>query len=244
MKRGVFAVLALLAAPVPAAAQGLMTGQSPWGPRFRFTPFVGMAPTVSRAERWVVAYDGDFSAGNYDVKLGAGPLAGASLEVRLIDRFALIGSGYFVKRSETREYSQALQEYIVTEGSDFLVARAALAIRMRENVAQLQKRSVTASVFAGPAYVREMPSAELGPILGQYLDHWAASFGVDADVPLGGGAVALQFGLEDFYTFWNTTAIASRNDAFFADSGFATQSSLETDASNMVLFRVGLSFRF
>lgn len=245
MKRAAFVVLALLAVvPSIVSAQGVLTEEPLWGPRVRLTPFVGVAPTVSRTERWAVDFGGELSSGEYDVDLGAGPAVGASVEVRIVERFALIGAGYYVPRGETREYSQTAGEFIVSEGSDFIMAKAALALRLRETMSEMQMRRLTATVFAGPAYVREMPSDQLGPIQGESLSHWGANFGVDAEVPLGGGDIALQLGLEDFLTFWNSSEIASRNDALFADAGLDSTSSLETDVSNMFIFRVGLSFRF
>ena len=74
-----FVVLALLAVvPSIVSAQGILTEEPLWGPRVRLTPFIGVAPTVSRTERWAVQFDGDVSSGEYDVDLGAGPAVGAS----------------------------------------------------------------------------------------------------------------------------------------------------------------------
>lgn len=246
MKRAAFLVLALLAlAPSFVRAQGILTEEPLWGPTVRLTPFVGQAPTVNRTDRWLVTSGGAIvSQGEYDVDLGAGQAVGASLEVRVVDRFAIVGAGYFMNRGDTREYSQSAGEFIVSEGSDFLVGKLALALRLREAMSEMQMRRLTATIFAGPAYLREMPAERGVPALDESLGHWAANIGVDAEIPLGEGSVALQLGLEDFYTFWNTAEIARRNDAAFAAGGFTTQSTVEADASNMILVRLGLSFRF
>lgn len=246
MKRAVFTVLALLATvPSAAAAQGTMTEEPLWGPSARITPFVGVAPSVGRTERWTVSYNGAVSGGEYDVDLGAGPAVGAAFEIQMARRFALIGAGYFVTRGDTREYSQVAGEYITSEGSDFAMGKIALAVRLREAMSEMQLRLLTATVFAGPAYIREMPSDQgISDALGESLSHWAANFGVDAEIPLGDGAIAIQLGVEDFLTFWNSDAIADRYDAFFGELGLSTESTLETDVSNMIIVRAGLSFRF
>lgn len=242
MKRAALVVLALAAAvPATASAQGVVTDEPLWGPRVRLTPFVGVAPGASRIERWTANLGGQVRHDEYDVDLGAGPAAGLGVEIQVVERFAVIGAGYFVSRGDTRVYSRTASEYIITGGSDFLMAKLAAALRLREAVSEMQLRRLTATAFAGPAFIREMPDDPRGGAFDESLSHWAVNFGFDAEVPIGSGSVALQLGAEDFLTFWNSDEIAARADAA---NGNTTESSLDADLSNMFVFRVGLTLRF
>jgi hypothetical protein len=248
MNRAVFsALLAVVLAPAAAHAQSLMPDldRPLWGPRIRVTPFIGQAPAVSRLERWTVTGPGGVTTTDYDVELGSGPTAGLSVEVLAVERFAFIGSFALVSRSRTREYSTADAEFYNHEGSAFLLAKGALAVRLREQVSELQVRTLTATAFVGPAFIREMPKddAFANPVLLDPLTHWGINFGVNAEIPLGWNSLAIQAGAEDYYTWWNKTEFGRRNDAIFAANGFETQSLVEADPSHMWIFRAGLSFR-
>jgi hypothetical protein len=244
MKRAVTAAaVALIAFPGFATAQAAATSMDApvWGPRIRVTPFVGHAPAVSRTERWTFASGGQQSTARYDVDLASGWAGGASVEVQLVDALAFIGEGLFVTRGRTREESPDVGDRFEHEGSNFIMAKAALALRLREEVSELQLRTLTATVFAGPAWVREMPKDDdfSDPILLESQSYWGLNFGVNAALPIGWDGVALQGGVEDFFVWWNNDELAARNDALL---GGATTSLVDTDPSHMWIFRVGLSF--
>lgn len=241
------AIVAIATLPAFGFAQSLMpdVDRLAWGPRVRITPFVGQAPAASRLERWTVSGPGGTIVTNFNVELADGPVAGLAVEVLAIDRFAFMGSFAMVSRGRTTEYSTAASEFYEHEGSNFLLAKGAVAVRLREEVSELQVRSLTATVFAGPAYIREMPKDDpfADPVLLDGMTHWAVNFGANAELPLGWNSLAIQFGVEDYYTWWNNTEFGRRNDAIFAANGFSTSSIVESDPSHMWLFRAGLSFR-
>lgn len=216
-----------------------------WGPRLLITPFAGFAPAVSRLERWNVQSPGGSAAQNYDVELGTGMAAGVSMEFKLIDRFVLIGSGTFVTRGKTRETAQdAGGVRFEHQGSNFIFAKAALAIRLREAISELQVHELSGSIFVGPAFVRETPKSDVNAddALLEPLNHYGVNFGVDAQIPLPYDRLSFQFGLEDTYLWWNTDELARRNDAVFAHAGMQTVSRLEADPSHNFILRAGLSF--
>jgi hypothetical protein len=235
--------------PGIGAAQSFMPGldRPAFGPRIRITPFVGQAPAVSRLERWTVTGLGlQGRINDYDVELGSGPAAGVSLEVLAMDRFAFVGSVAMVSRGRTREYSSAEAVFHSYGGSNFLFAKGALAVRLNEEVSELQVHSLTATVFAGPAWIREMPKDDSATpaMLLDPLTHWAINFGANAEIPLGWNSFSLQAGVEDYYTWWNNAEVGSRNDAYNRTvNGLATRTIVEADPSHMWLFRVGMSFR-
>jgi len=245
MKRAVLAALvAVTALPVSGHSQGVSStlDRPVWGPRVRFTPFVGVAPAVTRLERWTVVLNGQAAVSDYDVELASGWGAGASIEVLAVERFAFIASGAYLSRGRTTEFSSDLDDYIEHEGSNFIMARGAIAVRLREELSDLQLRTLTATLFAGPAWVREMPKDDpFAPaVLQDPLSYWGVNFGADAEIPLGWNALSIQAGVEDYYVFWDTDAFAARNDAAL---GNGARSVVETDPSHMWMFRVGLTMR-
>ncbi|MCI0436734.1 MAG: hypothetical protein L0271_24310 [Gemmatimonadetes bacterium] len=245
MKRVVLAALVAVAAlPLVAHSQTVSStlDRPVWGPRIRFTPFVGVAPAVTRTERWTVVLNGQAAVSDYDVELASGWGAGASLEVLAVERFAFIASGAYVSRGRTTEFSSELEDYLKHEGSNFILAKAGVAVRLREEVSELQLRSLTATVFAGPAWVREMPKDDpfAPPALQDALSYWGFNFGADAEIPLGWRSLSIQGGVEDFYVFWDDDEFAARNDAAL---GSGAQSVVDTDPSHMWVFRIGLTFK-
>lgn len=245
MKRAVTVLVLLAAAPSLAAAQGIMTTEAAFGPRVRITPYIGAAPTVSRTERWAIDNGGLVSYGRLETDLGAGPALGLAVDARLADRFGLIFSGNYINRGDTRQYSADDGVFFEAEGSTFLTAKAALALRLFEPQSEMQLRRLTASVYAGPAWIYEMPSdaPSAGPSFTDNISHWAANVGVDANVPFAAGKFELQLSVEDYYTFWNASALAEQIDNASTGQGFTTTSSVEVDNSHMLLIRAGLSIR-
>jgi hypothetical protein len=81
------------------------------------------------------------------------------------------------------------------------------------------------------------------PILLDPLTHWGVNFGANAEIPLGWNSLAVQAGIEDYYTWWNKAEFGRRNDAIFRVNGFTTSSIVAADPSHMWMFRAGLSFR-
>ncbi|MGH7500728.1 MAG: hypothetical protein ACREL7_03120 [Longimicrobiales bacterium] len=244
MKRAIFAAAAaLITLPAASSAQAVASTMDVpvWGPRIRITPFVGHAASVSRTERWTFDIGGQLSTARYDVDIAPGWAGGASIEIQVADALAFIGEGLYVTRGRTLEESPDVGDRFEHEGSNFVLAKGALALRLRERTSELQMRTLTATVFAGPAWIHEMPKddATSDPILLESQNYWAVNFGVNAQLPIGWEGVLLQGGVEDFLVWWNNDELAARNDALL---GPGATSVVETDPSHMWIFRVGLAF--
>jgi hypothetical protein len=119
-------------------------------------------------------------------------------------------------------------------------------MRLREAVSEMQLRRMTATLFFGPAYVLEMPKDDiaLDPVMLDPIGHYGLNFGFDAEIPIAGGKVSLQGGMEDFFTWWNADTWAARNDRAYANDGFNTVSIVEVNPSHMLLLRAGVSVKF
>ena len=247
MRRAVVAALVAAAVlPGAAAAQFTPDAGKVWGPRVRVTPFVGTSPTVGRSERWTVFGGSAFASSQIETDLGAGPVVGATLEVRAAGRFAFIASGVYVNRGQTQWFSSSEGEVFAGPGSDFIVAKAGVAMRLREPISDLQFRQLSASIFAAPALVHERPDRGLfsDPMLTKPINHWGANVGLEAEMPLGHPNFAFQAAVEDYVILWDNRELAERFDAVAARDGFTTDTSIDIDPSHMLVFRAGLSVRF
>lgn len=247
MSRAVWvALVAAVIVPSAAAAQyGSVQDGPVWGERLRVTPFAGVSPRITRNESLSFLLDGRTYDFALETDLGAGPALGAEVEYRLYERFSVIGGGMLISRGEVFETDPSTGEYFARAGTDFLVAKLGVAMRLREQVSDLQLRTLTATVFAAPALIREMPGddALLPASATQAMNMLGANAGVNAAIPTPWRSLALQLGFEDFVVFWNEAGLADRNDAIFADAGLLTESTVQADMSHMLLFRAGLTWR-
>jgi hypothetical protein len=246
MSRALIVALAAAALlPVATSAQyGTVQDGPVWGERVRVTPFAGVAPRLTRTENLHVMVGGLPLTSELESDLAAGPAGGAEVEVRVLGRFSVVGSALMIGRGEAVGRDPVTGEYYARAGSDFLVGKLGVAMRLREQVSDLQLRTVTATVFAAPAFIREMPAsdARLGETP-EAVNMLGANFGVNAEVPFAGSRFAVQLGLEDFLVFWNEGALARRTDAAFARAGYVAESTVDAGFSHMPLLRAGVSLR-
>lgn len=240
------AAAATMFIPLAVSAQLMpLQDELPWGARLRITPYVGLAPAVTRVEHYLVDVGGTLTEGRYDVDFGSGQAAGADIEVRVYDRFSLLAGGTYIRRGETIEFAEATGTFSQREGTDFLMAKAGLAVRLTEGVSEMQLRQLSASVYVAPTYIREMPRADVrqDPLLLEDITTWGVSIGLDAEIPLGSERLAAQVGIEDVVTFWNEDELARRNDALFAQGGVTSNTTVKADLTHQWLIRAGLTFR-
>lgn len=214
-----------------------------FGPNLQITPWVGFAAAASRVEYWTILGSSGAVLDDRDVQLAAGLAGGVSVEMKAFDRFAFVAGGAYVSRGRTREtLGGVVYQYL---GSNFLMGKAALAVRLRESTSEIQLHNLSATIFAGPAFVREMPKTDafVPAVMLEPLNHWAANFGADAVFTLPNSRLSFQAGIEDFMVWWNAAELARRYDAVLSQGGTQTDSYVEIDPSHNLVFRAGLSFR-
>jgi len=244
MKRAILAVLAAIAIVTPPVhAQSLDIDAPAWGPRLKVTPFLGYAPIVSRTEHWLFVDNGASARDIYHVTLGAGLAAGGSVEMQVLERFAVAGSATWISRGDTEERSEATDARFRHQGSNFLMAKVGIAVRLREQVSDLQVHSMTGTVFFGPAYVREMPKPDPNvpsPVFLDPFSYTGLNFGLDIVLPVVRDRITFTAGIEDYYFHWDDAEFSRRNDIA---AGGTARSTVESSASHNVLARAGFSFR-
>jgi hypothetical protein len=248
MYRAVLAGLAL-AALLPAAlhAQRMTALTDVWdNPRMRITPWLSSAPRLTRTETRVTSFgpDSDVTQAYFaEVELGTGYGAGFNAEYRFLQQFTgFIGSG-FVTRGQTVDYSDLDGFYRAEQGSNFIMTRAGIGMRLREQDRDLQLRQLDASAFIGPTWILELPrhDAIRGPARRQHL--FGVHFGIDGEVPLANRRLAVHAALEDNVVWWRQAELGRRADAVFAAWGQDATTTVSTGASHLVMFRLGLTVR-
>jgi hypothetical protein len=243
MKRAVLAAMAaFIFLPRAGAAQNpAMIDRPQWGPRLQVTPFVGFGAAATRVERWRFTGPGGTATDEFEVDMASGPAAGVTVEMQAVERLALMGSVTYLTRGETAERSRSTNLTYRHEGSNFVLAKAALALRLRETTSQLQMHHLSGTVFIGPAFVREMPKSDANApaVLLEPTNYFGAMAGLDVVVPLPFENLTLQAGVEDYYIRWNDAELARRNDVVVP----GIESSVETNPTHTILFRAGISVR-
>jgi len=243
MKRAIFAALAAIAVAVPAAqGQSLDLDAPNWGPRLKLTPFVGYAPIVTRTENWLFISNSASGRDIYHITLGDGLAFGGTAEVQLFERFALTGSATWISRGQTVERSEATDQQFPHQGSNFLMARAGIALRLREQVSDLQVHTMTGTIWGGPAYIRETPKPDPNVPDPVFLDPFAymgLNAGVELVLPVM-SAITFSAAVEDFYFHWDDAELSRRNDIA---AGGSVRSQVQSSASHNLLLRVGFSLR-
>lgn len=243
-RRLVLALAVLLAAPLPGDAQRT----EPLAPgRITIEPFLGYRARFRAEFRHQVDLAGERTFLQERRAVEAGPLIGAAVAVPLPGRFALAGS-FAYGFSADAEYEQpatSAPQLGLTDSGALLFARLGLAYQFFDSEPEFQLRRVAARAILAPALLRMEASEGADGPLAESSTHYGVAMGVDARLPLGSEAISLLLGAEDFLTFWDTDAEAERlAGALGEEFGTVVRVRTDTDATNIIIGRLGLSLRF
>jgi hypothetical protein len=234
-------VCCLLGAPFHAAAQ---TGDLGTETTVRVSPFIGYSPGFRRLERRKVVLQDRMIEGDFETRFGTGMAAGLLFEVRSAGPLRISAGAFVLSRSEAFTGAPGSDASTVGPGVRHAVAKVALAVRLNESVPAAQIHRLNTSLFAGPAYVLELPRRDrLSGLREGTLGTWAVNWGADAEFPLG-RIVAVHVGLEDFAVLWSRRALERRVDAGFARAGLPARTTTYVDPSHMWLLRAALTLVF
>jgi hypothetical protein len=240
-----FALAALVALPCVAQAQG----DPGWGPVFRVTPFVGVSPGFSQEGFATVLTADGVSDHAYRLEHGASLLFGLNAEYRVWNRFSVIAGGAWSSRGQGRlldfEDELLYDSRNGLEGSEFWMAKAGLAVRLREVRPDMQLRRLNASVFAAPAFIHDRAKTSSFTPTGatNSVNHWGLNLGAEAELPLANERMAFQLGFEDWIVLWDEEDYNPRIGSYIQLPNPGAASLIDPDNSHIVVFRAGLSWR-
>lgn len=254
MRTRVLALAGLLALPALAAAQNRTLPEIP-NPhqvpvaRFVVTPFVGMRVPYTTGDEYLVTRSNQ----SYRVEedRGGGAMVGAEFEGRVRGPLGVAGSlayGGSSTTSITLTNASGEQQALTTAGPTMWMAKLAATYRLPDPRPDTRRFHPTAVLVAGPALVRTdfRNDDEIGAEWSGGTNNWGLNLGVHTATLIGPSPrLALHLGLEDFVTFWNTGRFEAREAAVYTSFlSQETSARIDYSASNVVMLRAGLSFRF
>ena len=243
MKRHlVVAFAALLVVPRLAAAQASDVG---WGPKLRITPFVGVSPSFVQTGEAVVLTNSGIATHDYDLDFASGFGMGLNVEYNFWNRFAVVGGGMWSSRSDGELVDFEDERIYEIDGANFWIAKAALAVRLREIDPDLQLRRLNASLYAGPAIIHDRPKKELftPPAAGVTQNHIALNMGAEAEMPFSNNKMAWVLALEDYMIFWDNDDARGRVEGTLQAVTPDAAVAVEPRKSHLWILRFGLTWR-
>jgi hypothetical protein len=242
------AMVFLCASSVAASAQLMPLQDDPtWGPRIRVTPYAGFLPAVERPESWVHNSGSENTFLDVNYTLASGNAFGLLGEVTVHGPWSALVGGMYGSRGESEFQIVDTGEQFQINGSRFVFVRAGASYTLREKESELTLRRLSASVFAAPFYMREMPRSELGFSSAEVFDasnHFGLNLGVSGELPFAQDRMSLQVGVEDYATWFSSDALKRLPDAFFNDNSPGSSTRVETNVAHQWLLRAGLSYRW
>lgn len=244
MKRHwVIALAVLVAIPRLGHAQG----DPGWGPVFTVTPFVGISPGIKQKGTALVTSGTTTTAHGYRIDSSSSVPLGIALEGRFWNRFSVIAEGAWAGRADAKLIDFEDEVVYSMDGSDYWLGKLALAMRLREADPSMQLRRLDASIFLGPAYIRDDPRVNsLTPALSSLtVSQWGLNMGANAEMPMSNKRLAFQLGLENFMVFWDNASYRYRVQGYVEQTNPSTSSVvLDAKKTNFWIMRGGLTFHF
>lgn len=234
-------VAALLVLPAPASAQ-----TSTEEARLRLSITGGWATDAARQERWVATSAAGTLTERTEVELGGGPVASATLELRVVGPLGVLVGGTFMQRDDA-VFTVGTSAPLLFTSSRTLIGKAGLTLRLNEQN-PMRVRRLGGALFVAPFIALEKPDEKLADFAGTDLFEEVQQVGINAGVlgelPVLGDRIALQLAFEDYFTFWDEEAAARL--AHYAinhpddPTAFTTA---QVDPSHQWVVRAGLSIR-
>jgi hypothetical protein len=240
---------ALLLCADPASSQ--FREEAPYS-RVNITPVVGYRLPYSARVEATVFTDTHAISSRFDEERGGGYLTGGEAEIRIAGPVSIFGTVIYAEPAENRvvESGMAPQDF---SGPTVWLASAGLVIRLPEPVPDYRRFPFVTSLQIAPGLVREIPRrTRLAPDHPLYvpspwetIDHMALNAGFRVITLLGTPRLALQFGVNDFVTFWNANAVSQQLErAYHEQLGLDVTAEYTLPISHQLHGHLGISFRF
>jgi hypothetical protein len=191
-------------------------------------------------------FTGDGQAFAIDEDRGGSALAGVEAEARVRGPVSLLGSLAYGNSGDhivTLTSGEGERRRLIADTPDMWMGKLAVAYRLPEPRPDNRRFHPAGFVSAGPALVRT--NWQDSDLDGSGYNHWGLNLGVHTATTLGSPRLALHLGIEDYLTFWDTERLAAHDEVLYGDF-FEDNAVVDFDysSSNLVMLRLGLSFRF
>jgi hypothetical protein len=242
--RRVIALAGLLAFPAAARAQttippGQTGPQLPYA-RFSVTPYLGVRVPVTTGREFQFQNGEATSTHAISRERGGAVLAGAEAEYRFLRHWSLVGSAATSARGNdvlTLE-TPSSSDTVGVDGDRFLFAKAGISYRLPDPSPDTRRFHPGGFITVAPALVR---IARRGTAA---VNNFAANVGLAATAPLGSDRrLAFQLGVDDYLTFWNKHKLEAQDAAAFSTPTVPVTVHYSYSTSNLLVLRLGGSWR-
>lgn len=251
MKRFALTLAGLLTLPVLAEAQTRPVYSPEPHPqqlphsRFSVTPFVGARIPYNTGTFYVTGANGHQLV--IDEEREGSPSIGLNADMLLRGPFALTaGFAYSGGVQDIFTFGvpgdSVAEGQILTDAPEMWFVKAGFTARLPDPIRDDRRFHPSAFVTVAPAMVFMGESA-----LRESSRHLALNLGADATARIGRSGWALQLGLEDYITFWNSDEFAERDAALFGTDPRFEDEPVFVDydyrTANILMARLGVSYR-
>jgi hypothetical protein len=254
MRIGVLALSGALLFPAVAAAQadpGFTVDPNPnvlpFAP-FAVTPYVGFRLPYGTGDYFVQLQDG--TQFRIRDERGGGAAIGLQVEGQVHGPLSVVAAGTYSAGTPDDVFIQTGAESISIirlDGPEVWFAKLGLSYRLPDPSPDTRRYHPAAAVSVAPAMVWTRPRGfeGFGEELTRDRQHLALNLAADVSQRLGSRGLALHFGVENYFTFWNSGGTRLRDEALFREV-FSEPVTVLYDRThaNLLMLRGGLSFRF
>jgi hypothetical protein len=220
--------------------------------RVTISPLIGYRlPYDARVEGTVYTQTTATSA-EFTEERGGGTLVGGEAEVQLIGRLSTFASLLYASpvANVVTERGRRPEQFT---GPNIWFGSVGFVLRLPEPIPDYRRFPFVTSIHAAPAIVREIPrGSRLPPEHDLYvenpwetIDHFAVNAGFQATILLGTPSIALQLGVSDYITFWNSRAVERQLERAYREQlGEEIIAEYRMPVSHQFVGQAGLSLRF
>ena len=218
-----------------------------WGPVFRVTPSVAYGLTFRQVGNVEFVTGNQFFVHAYHLDYAASVPLGLTVDVRFWDRFSFVAGGAWSARGSARITDRDDNITRPAGGSDLLLAKLGLGVRLSEEESEMQLYKLNGSFFVAPAIIRETgkDAAYVRTSAASNTQHFGLNLGTEGELPLSNHHFALTIGVEDWIIFWNDEKYRTRIASFLEQTPSSRSvTAIDAGTSHLLLIRTGITFRF
>ncbi len=240
MKRQiVLALAALLVLPALALSQETSAPAK----RFTVSPFLGYAFTYTQKGAVGLSSPTLALTGTYQREVKGGVMPGIALDYDLPGRFGASAAFAYNKRgTETVTLDDPNMAPMYNPGETLWFVRAAVTMDLLQSDPDLQIHHPLGRLFAGPAFVREVPASVTGRSSANAI---GLNLGAIVELPLPWEGFSVQGAFEDYMSHISNAGVATQlGSQYTFDRAELVTADMTHGLTNMYAIRAGLSYKF